>query len=211
MKSPFRSDPTVALQSALERLAATEADSLATEGKLAGLLAGDDDLNLAEAKNLRKQITEARGDAAVLRDRIISLRSKVREADLTKRAEEKIAAVADIGKRTARRDERAQRVDDAIRVIATELPLLLEADAAIYRGWSDTLPDANLYAYTSASTIRELSSRPPQTPLHAGIVRALANHGDYGFADILKENGRELIEELRRAAIPDTRIDTEAA
>jgi hypothetical protein len=74
------------------------------------------------------------------------------------------------------------------------------------------LPPAHLLKWTSLTTIRDLSSRPPLSmQLHQGILSTVSGHGPYRLAEQTEEANRDLIDELKKAAIPEAEVDTEFA
>jgi hypothetical protein len=170
------------------------------------------DLDMPAIAAIDQEIASLTSSVAIFRERETKLLQKQRERDRARRVDEKKSAVADVEKRLGRRYDLAVKADEALRILETVVPELMDADDAVFRNWSDTLPDARLLKWTSLATIRDLSSRPPTSmTLHAGILQTVAGHGTYRLAEQAEEANRELIAELQKAAIPDNDIDTEAA
>jgi hypothetical protein len=202
-------DPDVKLVEVQTSLAEDEARIVAlTADRESKLLESE---FLQDVVRIDRELETLRANIVIRRQREQKLQQVKREHDHARLVEAIKAEKAEIEKRIAEPLERARRIDEAFRIIELQLPLLLAADAKVFANWSDDLPDAHRYAWARASTIRELSSRPPQRQLHAGLVRAVADHGAFNLEDRIRQSYAEFLTALRGAALPELNGHAEEA
>jgi hypothetical protein len=175
------------LQGARDALAQTEQRLIELDGERAQKLAD-------------QQRRSLQADWTVHRDAIAALEIKQTKRERARRAEEKAAFVGELKKTLPRRQAAVDRLDAALKEVASAFVDLAAADEAIFANWPEVMPPADRFSYLRAMHIEPLSSMRKQRPLMAGLIRELINRGPFDFAAEVEKRGRELIEELEGSA-----------
>jgi hypothetical protein len=187
------------IEQRMTALVADRAEKLLTE-----------DFSTDDVGRIDRELATLNANIVIHRERASALKVRQR-AQHQKRLElEKKTAMEQIAIRLSRRYDLARRLDKALAEVEAACNDLVTADDDAFKNWSDTLPRANLLAYTRATVIPALATRGQRQPLFAGIIRTIAQHGAYGFASAVDQANRELMQELQSAPIPEPN-DQEAA
>jgi hypothetical protein len=188
------------LQGARDALAQTEQRLIELDGERAQKLADAEGDYLAEISAIDQQRRSLQADWTVHRDAIAALEIKQTKRERARRAEEKAAFVGELKKTLPRRQAAVDRLDAALKEVASAFVDLAAADEAIFANWPEVMPPADRFSYLRAMHIEPLSSMRKQRPLMAGLIRELINRGPFDFAAEVEKRGRELIEELEGSA-----------
>lgn len=215
----FRPDAATSLLRA--RMAFDTAESKIQElsaARTAALRDIDDDRAVDEIQRIDHEIAAQQNAASIYHERIGALLEKQRDDDHGKREAEKIAAVAEIGRRMTRRQSAAKRFDEATEVYIAAIGKLKAADAAVFANWPSILPRElqtgslqNLGAFkerhlTAKDFSREFGTMGTQKI--RGTLRALVEIGSFEMAATTSECDAELIRSLEEYQIPQPIAET---
>jgi hypothetical protein len=214
VKLPFsRTDPDETLKAAEAALAQAESKIADLERDRAAKLLELD--YTAGVESIDLQISAHRRAAVVHRDRLAAMLQKRRTDDRARLEREKADGIADIGKRLARRDSAAQRLEAALADVSAVFAELSAADEATFTGWHAVLPAPNTVSYLSIGSMATLCRRDRRPSdfdarVIVGSVRSIAEGAAEGLAAEVQQKGRDLLEILQAEPIPDD-VDEEAA
>jgi hypothetical protein len=215
---PLPIEPATALQRALEELATREA-TLASlredRGRL--LIAGRD----AEVEKIDEAIAGEERAIARCGDRIEALRGELGRLATERAEREKAAALAEVAKRLASREQKAVRLEKAVAELGEALADLLGSRAEVLANWPRVLPLPKWTDLRGVAIQRELAfalygaGRPAwdrgcAIPAPIKPV-AVAGRGPMGIAASVAVASRVLMLELRKAPLLIEQDESEAA
>jgi hypothetical protein len=164
---------------------------------------------LSEVRQIDDRIAGLRADIAVMREREAWVAGKALEAERRQREQRRLAAVADIKTRLGAREVAAQKLDQALASLAEAFAAFERADAALFVGWPDVLPNAEMLRFLRLMNIDALSYTRKSRPPGPGAVLVLLNKLPLNLAAEAEKRNGELIAALE--AEPTEKQNTAAA
>jgi hypothetical protein len=214
MKLPFTRSTDTSLAAAREALGVAEAKIAELETARAGQLLESDDLR--DVQRIDADLQAQRHAASIYRDRIAGLTDQRRKEERANREAEKTAALIEIGKRLARRDNASRLVETKSNELSAGVTELLAADAAVFADWPLILPTPNHFSYLSVSAMLPLCKRDRRASdfeprVIVGPARAIADGAADGLAEEIRQKGVDLIEMLEALELPEEEFPDDEA
>lgn len=199
-----------------EGLAKAEQALAAFEARLAGLALqreaklSDEGVDVADVLKLDHEAADIRAKMQLQSDRIEALKVKQRQRDHEARLAAKAAEIARLRKLAAARNDKATKLDVAVRVLIQAASDLRAADDALFDGWNDTLLPARLLGYLRSNHNEALSlqRREKRVP---GCIAYVVERAAFDFGPEAEKLGAELIVELEAAPLPEQQTSEDAA
>lgn len=173
----------------------------------------DDESAVAEVQRLDHEIEAHQHAASIYHERIGALLERQREDERGNREAEKAAAVAEVGKRLARRQSAARKFDEATEVFIAEIAKLQAADAAVFSDWPAILPlmDAgtklrNHRSFLSKRLTRDDFAREIGhygTLEVRGTLCGMLEIGSFAMAAAARAIDASILDDLRQYQIPE--------
>lgn len=191
MKLLRRDDPAAAIAKAQEAIAAAEAKISELVLRRADVLLSD---NLEDVRAVDRALDEQRQTININRERIAVLEAAQRQQTAARAEQERLSGIANVRKRTASRHEAARKLDAAIGEVRGAFAELLSADNDLFGNWPATVSDLGRLHHFRVEGLEPLSARRLRRPPSAGLVRCIAEHTAFNFADAIEARNRELVE-----------------
>jgi hypothetical protein len=156
------------------------------------------DAEIADVQRIDAELAIHRHAASIYLDRIAALGDRQRQEERASRKADKAAAVAEIAKRLARRDNASRLVEAKCSELRAGVAELLAADAAVFADWPMSLPPPNNFSYLSIGALAPLCKRDRrpsdfQSPVLIGPLRQLVEGAADGLAAQISQKGIDLI------------------
>jgi hypothetical protein len=160
----------------------------------------DSDIDVAQVEKIDAELLRLTANEAVFRDRIFAMEAKCRQQALARLQQEKAVGIAEARKLLDRRTAACREIDAAVAHVKKAVADFLKMNADVKAAWPASVSARGLLQYFDLEYLDDLSSHIRQHRT-AGIVRAIAEHEPFGFADISIERAREAIDLLEAAPI----------
>jgi hypothetical protein len=197
----FRTDPAASLQAAEMAVMQEEArvaEKQAERMRLIEQADGDEYVNAVVKIN--DEIARGHANIAAHRERIVAMQTKRHQQQLAGLAQEKAAGIAHVSAKLGKRLDAARKLQTILKQVGEAFCELLKAEEEAFNLPPSVSPLGAL-GHFRLDGIEELSARRMRRPPSAGIVRDVAEHGPFSFADIIETRNREVIEMLEGAPI----------
>ena len=126
MKNPFQADPAAALDKTRNKLASVDDNIASLRAKRAEVLLTAEDAGAVTT--IDRAIEVERANAAIYADRIKALQEECRRVTYEEREQQRKKAIATIGQKLKRREDRAVRLQEAIEEVGRIYAQLTERD-----------------------------------------------------------------------------------
>jgi hypothetical protein len=101
----------------------------------------------------------------------------------------------------SKRYEAARKLDAALKLVAETCAELIKTDEETFSNFPPSVSQLGRLNHFRIEAFEALSTRRMQRPPSAGIVRSIAEHEQFNFANAIEARNREVIEMLEGAII----------
>jgi hypothetical protein len=201
MKNPFKPDPDDSLVAATAALARTEQRIAELQIERTAKIETADGDYVTDVAKIDREIIGLGANASVHRDRMEAMEAKRRQQVLARLEQEKTTGVAEVRKQLGKRHDAARKLDAALAQVTQAFAELIKTDEEAFSNFPPSVSPLGRLNHFRLEAFEALSTRRMQRPPSAGIVRCVAEHEQFQFADAIEARNREVIEMLEGAPI----------
>jgi len=181
-------------RSPLENIAKAEARIAELDiERQAKIDAGDDNFAAVVAR-IDAEIASVKASILIFRQREEAMERRARQQAAVRAEQERLAGVASVRSRLTRRHEAGRKLDAALAQVHEAFAELLQADGELFNDWPTAVSDLGRLHHFRIDGIEPLSARRSRRPLSGGLVRSIAEHPAFNFADTIEARNSELVE-----------------
>jgi hypothetical protein len=198
----FRTDPTESMQAAQAALIQTEQRIVELQTVRAEKLELAEPDFLSAVSKIDAELAGLRSNVAIYGQRVTAMQVKRHQQMLARLEQEKAAGIADVLARLGKRHAAARKLDAALMQVTQAFAELVKAEEDAFGStWPASVSSLGRLGHFRIEALEELSSRRMQRPPSAGIVRCVAEHESFQFADAIEARNGQVIEMLEGAPI----------
>lgn len=155
---------------------------------------------LTEIDAIDRQLQSLRANIVVHADRIAAMNVKRGKQAQARLEQKKIAGIEIIRKGLGKRLEAARKLDAAHRQMTEAFAECVRADEEAFDTWPAAVSPLGRLGHFRLEAFEALSTRRMRRPPSAGLVRCVAEHEPFNFADDIENWNCEVIEMLESSA-----------